>query len=245
MNRASGDADYGIDAPGVIRGLTTGGIFGLFVGGLGLLVGRGSGPLVLVIGAWGVFVAITTLPVAALMYRSSKRGKLRERDKLLDDLQLRGDEVVLDVGPGPGLLLIGAAKRLGQGRAIGVDIWRPQDESDNRPERTMANARAEGVADRIELIHGDAQALPLPDGSVDVVISSLALHNVPSATGRQAAIREIDRVVRSGGRVSILDFQATDEYERSLRGLGWKDVARTARRFAMFPPVRIVTASKP
>jgi hypothetical protein len=117
-------ADYGIDAPGVIRGLTIGGIAGLALGGVGYVVlGAGSSPLALVVGAWGVFVGLTTIPTAVLTYRSSQVGKLRERDRLLDDLALRGHEVVLDIGPGPGLLLVGAAKRLQSGRAIGVDLF--------------------------------------------------------------------------------------------------------------------------
>ena len=239
-------ADYGIDAPGVIRGLTIGGIAGLAIGAVGFVVlGAGASPLALVVGAWGVFVGITMIPTAVLMYRSSKVGKLRERDRLLDDLALLGHEVVLDIGPGHGLLLIGAAKRLQSGRAIGVDLWRPQDESDNRPARTLANARAEGVADRVELINGDARALPLPDDSVDVVVASLALHNIPSTEGRRKAIGEIHRVLRSRGRAAILDFQATAEYEHEFRANGWTDVTRTARRYDMFPPIRFVTGTKP
>lgn len=70
-----------------------------------------------------------------------KVGKLRSRDRLLDGLALRGDETVLDVGCGRGLLLIGAAKRLTTGTAVGVDIWQTEDLSGNRPEATLESHR--------------------------------------------------------------------------------------------------------
>jgi cyclopropane fatty-acyl-phospholipid synthase-like methyltransferase len=67
------------------------------------------------------------------MIWDSKVGKLWARDRLLDGLELRGDETVLDVGCGRGLLLIGAAKRLTTGKAPGVDIWQAEDLSGNLP----------------------------------------------------------------------------------------------------------------
>ena len=71
-------------------------------------------------------------------------GKLRLRDRVLDGLALRGDEQVLDVGCGHGLMLLGAAKRLKKGKAIGVDIWQKEDQAGNDPEATRENARREG-----------------------------------------------------------------------------------------------------
>ncbi len=98
---------------------------------------------------WGLtrmasIVAIVWLFFAGWMIWDSKVGKLWSRDRLLDALKLRGDELVLDVGCGRGLLLIGAAKRLTTGKALGVDIWNVEDLSGNRPEATLENARLEG-----------------------------------------------------------------------------------------------------
>jgi ribonucleotide reductase alpha subunit len=87
---------------------------------------------------------------------------------VLDSLKLRGDETVLDVGCGRGLLLIGAAKRLTTGKAVGVDIWNAEDLSGNRPEATLENARLERVAERVEVKDGDARRLPFADGTFDV-----------------------------------------------------------------------------
>jgi cyclopropane fatty-acyl-phospholipid synthase-like methyltransferase len=74
------------------------------------------------------------------MVWSSKVGKLRERERLLDAVPWRGDETVLDVGCGRGLLLTAAARRIPDGKVIGVDIWQEVDQSGNRPEATWANA---------------------------------------------------------------------------------------------------------
>jgi ubiquinone/menaquinone biosynthesis C-methylase UbiE len=179
-----------------------------------------------------------------LMVWTSKVGKLRARDRLLDTIPWRGDEMVLDVGPGRGLLLIGAAKRLRTGKALGVDIWRDEDQSGNLPEATWINARAEGVAERIELNDGDVRHLPLGDETCDVVVSSLTLHNIGRKAERAQAVREIARVLKPGGRLALLDFRHTHEYARVLYDTGWRDVQRSGRQFLPVP-VRTVTAIKP
>jgi arsenite methyltransferase len=74
------------------------------------------------------------------MVRSSRAGKLKQRDPLLDQLPWRGDERVLDVGCGHGLLLIGAVKRLTTGRAVGLDLWRKQNQAGNNPAATISPA---------------------------------------------------------------------------------------------------------
>lgn len=231
--------DYGLDAPGVVRGFAIAGaafvVVAVVLAALG--VPALAGPLWL---AGAMFL----LTVAAMLH-SSRRGKLIERDRLLDRLGLRGDEDVLDVGCGRGLLLIGAAKRLPRGRAVGVDIWSQTDQSDNRRSATLANADAEGVAERVEVLDADMRALPFEDASFDAVVSSLAIHNVHDAAGRERAIFEIARVVRPGGRIAILDLRASNEYAIALEDAGLVDVARSGLSFRMYPPVRVVTARRP
>ncbi|MEP7200650.1 MAG: class I SAM-dependent methyltransferase [Chloroflexota bacterium] len=242
-----GHAGYGVDAPSIVRNMTLGGV-AMIVGGfaLGAWLEAAQPTLAAVARGWGLFGGLALLVTAGVMLWSSKVGKFIMRDRLLDALALRGDERVLDVGCGRGLLLLGAAKRLTTGKAVGVDIWRNEDQSDNRADATWANARAEGVADRVEIKDGDARDLPFADNSFDVIVSSLALHNIPDAGGRAQAIREIARVLKSGGRVAIFDVARTDEYARVLGAHGMSDVKRVmGLPLFMSPLARLVFARKP
>lgn len=213
--------DYGIDAPGAVRNLAIGGAaaLGLMVVALALhwaKVARMAAP-----------IAIGWLFIAGWMVWDGKVGKLRGRDRLLDSLPWRGDEAVLDVGCGRGLLLIGAAKRLTTGKAVGVDIWRAEDLSGNRPEATHENARLEGVSDRVEVKDGDARRLPFADATFDIVVMEGVLHNIYNAAGRDTAVREIARVLQPGGRLLLGDVRHTGRYVRVLRESGLKDVRRS------------------
>ena len=87
-----------------------------------------------------------------------------------------------------------AAKHLRTGRAVGVDVWNRKDQSGNSAEATRRNAIAEEVSDQVELHTADMTALPFKDDCFDVVVSSMAIHNVKGADRRD---RAIDEVVRS------------------------------------------------
>jgi hypothetical protein len=156
-------ADYGLDAPGVVVGNAVAGTAALAGAGIGwaALRRRHRGPAA-VLGGWLAAWGLVAVAQVGLMIRS-RAGKLTERDRLLDQLPWRGDEWVLDVGCGRGLL--GAAKRLTSGRAVGLDLWRTRDQAGNDPAATMANAQAEGVAERVELRDGDARQLRSTTGA--------------------------------------------------------------------------------
>jgi ubiquinone/menaquinone biosynthesis C-methylase UbiE len=119
-----------------------------------------------------------------------------------------------------------------------VDVWRAQDQSGNGPGASLANARAAGVA----VLDGDMRKLPFPDDSFDLALAGLAIHNLPP-DGRPEAVRELLRVVRPGGRIVLLDFQATAAYASTLRAGGAAGVRFSGRHWSMHPPVRIVTAT--
>ncbi len=137
------------------------------------------------------------------------------------------------------------ARRLSKGRAYGIDLWQNIDQSGNSLEATLLNSKAENVADRVEIKTGDMRELPFPDSSMDAVISSIALHNVPDGEGRAQAIREIARVLKPEGKIAIQDFRSTDEYVETLKDLGWTDVHLSGLNFLMFPPIRLITGRKP
>ena len=203
---ASPRADYGIDAPLVPTLMVLGG-FAL----LGLSVFAGPAP--------AVSAAFLFFGAGSFLY-TTRIGKRRAWDRVLDTAGLKGTERVLDVGCGRGLVLLAAARRLPAGRAVGIDLWQTQDQSGNARDTTLRNATAEGVADRIELHTGDMRTLPFPDASFDAVVSSLAVHNVPDADGRARAVQEMLRVLQPGGTLLLADFRSVDEYVKTLQAAG-------------------------
>ena len=212
--------DYGLDAPGVVRGFAIAGAVLAVVTVALVAAGLPVAPEL-----FGL-CAVMFLATVAAMLHSSRRGKLLERDRLLDGLALRGDEEVLDVGCGRGLLLLGAARRLPRGRAVGIDLWSATDQSDNHRAATLANAEAEGVGDRVEVLDADMRALPFADARFDAVVSSIAIHNLEDAADRERACLEIARVLRPGGRVAVIDFRATEQYAHAFEDAGLVDIAR-------------------
>ncbi|MGA7614068.1 MAG: class I SAM-dependent methyltransferase [Thermoanaerobaculia bacterium] len=246
MIRSDIRADYGVDAPPVVRNLALCGLAGVVIAAVAHHVVLPLHPVAgAVIFGWTFYPGASMLFSAFLMVLSSRIGKLRERERLIDSLELLGDEIVLDVGCGRGLLLVGAARHILGGRAIGVDLWQSRDQSGNSPSAVRSNAHAEATSERIDLTTADMRSLPFIDGSADLVLSSLAIHNIPDLSGRDEAIREIARVLKPGGRLVLLDIAHTRDYTRLLESLGWIDVARTRLLFRMFPPFRIVTGRKP
>ena len=197
-----------------------------------------------------LLAALFILAILGLYLHGTLRGKFVVWAELLDTLNLRGDERILDMGCGRGAVLLMAAQHLTTGRAVGVDLWRSVDQSGNSPEATRRNAVAEGVADRVELHTGDMTALPFEDNRFDVVVSSLAIHNISGRAGREKAIDEAVRVLRPGGRLMIADVRATRQYQARLAEIGMSDVARRGLgwRFWWSGPwavTGIVTATKP
>lgn len=212
--------NYGLDAPGVVRNLALVAAAGLLVG-LSAVAGLWSGVVAgIPVAGIGLGFTLTCGTTAALMVYASKVGKVRGRGRFLDQLPWRGDELVLDVGCGRGLLLVAAASRLSTGKAIGVDIWQEADLSGNRSEATLENARLEGVADRVEVRTADMRSLPFPDGTFDLAVSSWAVHNLSAAADRAQALREVARVLKPGGRLLLRDIKYGPEYAAVLTAAG-------------------------
>lgn len=157
----------------------------------------------------------------------------------------KGNEIVLDVGTGRGLMMIGAARKLKSGKAVGIDIWSKKDLSGNSMEKTLANADLEGVRDRVEVQSGDATAMNFADGTFDVVLSNLCIHNIPTRDGRDRACREIVRVLKPGGTAVISDFIHTAHYVKAFRSAGAETTRNGMDFLFTFPPLRIIEVQKP
>ena len=216
--------NYGIDAPTVVRNLAGIGVLLLIASAVTAVLLRlqivAPSQLTRILSVNGLITAIICLIMAFWMIASSKWLKQRVARALLDSRAWRGDEVVLDVGCGRGLVAVAAARRVPRGKVTGVDIWQEVDLGGNSPEAIRANAEAAGVSDRLSVDTGDARSLPYPDARFDVVASMTAIHNIPGAEGRRAAIAEAWRVTRPGGQILIFDIRHARTYAAQLRALG-------------------------
>jgi SAM-dependent methyltransferase len=226
--------DYGVDAPGVIRNFIV----------LGSALVTVSHFLPRFLGSFGTVTGAVFLFEGLAMFLYAKSGKFRHRDRMLGMISWSGGEQVLDVGTGRGLLMIGAAKRLLSGKAIGIDIWNASDLSGNSMDNTLRNVESEGVKARIELRTEDARHLSFQDGTFDVVLSNLALHNIATAFDRAKACREIARVLKPGGTALISDFQKTGEYAAAFEAAGLVVSRQGPFLLDTFPPLWVVKATK-
>jgi len=238
--RGPAKPDYGVDAPGVIR------TFAIFSAVFIVLsfakMDLHLGPVIIWHQTWyGLAASFGVSALLMLLY--AKVMKFHHRDRMLNMIPWRGDEQVLDVGTGRGLLLVGAAKRLNRGRGFGIDIWNPADLSGNSRQRTEQNLRLEGVAGICELRDEAAQKTSFPDASFDVVLSNLCIHNIPEEGNRDLACAEIARVLKPGGRALISDYRHTGRYAKRFRNHGLATTLHWS--WMTFPPLQIVDARKP
>lgn len=233
--------NYGIDAPKVIARLI---VIGLVVIIISILFPT------IIIGELEIHVSgfiwtgIVLVLAGILMILYSKFGKFNQRERILNLIVWTGNEKVLDVGTGLGLLMIGAAKRLTSGKAIGIDIFDAKDLSSNTIERTKTNAQLEKVAGKVDILRMDILKNNFPDDYFDVIVSNLCLHNIDRSENRKVACAEIYRILKPGGMAIISDFIKTEEYTGKFRSLGMQVKKVGTYFFDTFPPLTIIKATK-
>ena len=151
------------------------------------------------------------------------------RQQILSRLDWNGKGKAIDIGCGNAPLVIKLAQRYPEAQITGIDYWgKMWGYSKSVCER---NARIEGVAERVIFQNASGSALPFKDGSFDVVVSNLALHEVRDTKDKKGVIREALRVVKRGGRFVFQDlfllrrtYGKTDDLLAAVRGMGVAEV---------------------
>jgi len=122
--------------------------------------------------------------------------------------ELKPGETVLDLGSGAGFDAFLAAHQVGQsGKVIGVDM------TQEMVEKARINAKKLNIS-KVEFRHGEIEKLPVPDNSVDVVISNCVINLSPD---KSAVFKEIHRALKPGGRIIISDILRSGEMPDEIR----------------------------
>ncbi|MGQ0623099.1 MAG: class I SAM-dependent methyltransferase [Sporichthyaceae bacterium] len=206
-------------------------------------------------GLWLVISGSLLMIVVLTYLHASRRGKFRAWSRVLGQLDLSGQELVLDLGCGRGAVTTLAAARVPDGKVVGVDVWRQPSfgRSTRRgTEEQIArrNAVAEDVAEQVEYRQGDLDDVPIPDATFDVVVSGMALSALRGADRRAGAVDEAVRLAKPGARIAIADLRNIGEVAARLSELGCQDVNITSLGpetwfGGPWLPLRLVSARTP
>jgi len=222
----------GIDSPAVVRNLYLGSIFQLLLTGTLFRFHESIVPsslfpteYVFQVALWSFAGAsvLCALSACHMIYTSLIKKPDIVSNLMFNHLNnLKGNEKVLDVGCGNGILLVELGNKLLQAaeqsqevptfRLIGIDIWSDKDQTGNTMLKTQKNIKDNNLGNFTQLLTGDMRHIPCQDERFDLVVSSLAIHNLDGQMERVRALKEIMRVLKPGGQLVIWDIFSQKEY---------------------------------
>lgn len=235
--------DYGIDAPEIIINRVIGGVVFLIIT-IGVNIFFKDSISYLRIFTTSIFavLSIFLFTTALFMTLSSKIGKQKESDRIIEMLNIKGHEKVLDAGCGRGLYLIKIAKKLTTGKSIGIDIW-SRDLSSNSRKNTLNNIKLENVNEKVEIKTANLALMPFENESFDIVISSFVINNILESEKRKKAITEIVRILKYNGEMCIIDMRNIEEYVEILKANNIQNITVTKTKY-LYPKSKIIIGRK-
>ena len=234
--------NYGFDAPSIMKNMI---IFGSIALSIGFIAPILSNNIFLKYGCYLIILVGFVLLVLGLsMVAYGIKGKFNIRTLMLSKINWKGNEMVLDIGTGTGLLMNGAALHLTTGKSIGIDIWRAEDLSDNSLSNAEKNAAIENVSSKIEIKTEDARSLNFADNTFDVILSQFCIHNIDDKKEQEKACFEIARVLKPNGTALIGDYIPTHDYAKHFEKAGLKVISSKNYITTAYSLTWIVEATK-
>ncbi len=221
-------SNYKWQVPSSVRHMSLIGIIVLVVAmvlthlGITYALGIGVGVALL------LHIPIVALTAIGLILRRARTGFL---STVVNLIPWKGDEEVLDVGCGSGVLLFACIKQSPTAKGTGIDIYDPYSFGGSAGV-FWKNAEVEGVKSRIDLQQVDARTMPFENERFNVIVSSLAMHHVGDGADQEKATREIIRTLKPGGRIAICDVgRSLNAPEKVLRSSGLTNIRRSGHIF--------------
>nr|MBA3870989.1 class I SAM-dependent methyltransferase [Anaerolineae bacterium] len=161
---------------------------------------------------------IIVLTTIGLVLRRARSGFI---NGVINLVPWKGNEEVLDVGCGSGVLLFACLKESPTAKGTGIDIYDPYSFGGTAGV-FWKNADVEGLKERVALQQVDARTMPFAGQRFDVIVSSLAMHHVGNAAEQEKATREMVRTLKPSGKIAICDVsRALNASEKVLRSAGF------------------------